>query len=116
LEERRKSKRFRIPFEVEIITPDKTDDYVLGEVKDFSPEGFSFEAKNIDPGINKTIKARFKLLPESSFVHVLGRIMWKIQFGDDSHVGVEIKEIESEVNSDNLSYPFDMWIDKIRNK
>lgn len=115
LEERRKSKRHRVPFDVEVIPSQNARNYVSGEVKDFSPEGFSFEAKSIDLGTNKIIKARFKIYPDSDYIHVLGSIVWEIQFGVDCQVGVEIKEIDAGTN-ENLGFPFNMWKDKIINK
>ncbi len=112
MEERRKSKRVRVPFNVEVIPSLNSDEYVKGEVRDFSPEGFSFEAKNIDLGINKPIKARFLIDPDSDYILITGRIVWEIQFGVDCQLGVEIGAIFVGNNND-LGFPFDMWKDKI---
>ncbi len=96
-----------------MIPSNDTNDYVSGDVRDFSPEGFSFESKNIKLGTNETIRTRFKLVSESEYISVLGIIIWKIQIGDDSQVGVEIRKVESIVESENLGYPFNMWRGKI---
>lgn len=103
-----------MPLSVEVIPSEQSKDYVLGETRDFSPEGFSFEAKNVELGTNKNIIARFRL-PESQYMYIQGRIVWKIQIGIDCQIGVQVNEIESEINGDELGYPFDMWTDKIKN-
>ena len=115
LEERRKSKRFRIPFNLEFIPSDNSNNYVPGEVRDFSPDGFSFEAKNIDLGTDKIMKVRFLVDKDSGYINVLGRIIWKIQVGVECQVGIEINEIDIGSNED-LGYPFDMWKDKIKTR
>jgi hypothetical protein len=115
LEERRKNKRFPIPFNVDVIPSQNTNRYVSGEIRDFSPEGFSFEAKKIDLEINNSVKARFQIYPGSDFINVLGRIVWKIRFGVDCQVGIEINEIDIG-SSHDLGFPFNMWKDKIKNK
>ena len=113
MKERRKSKRLHIPFNVEVIPSSDTDSYVSGEIKDFSPEGFSFEAKNITLGTNNAIKARFTIDPENGHINVTGRITWMIQIGVECQVGVEISEIDAGANKD-LGFPFTMWKDKIK--
>jgi len=115
VEERRKSRRFRIPFNVEVVPSHNASHYVPGDVRDFSPEGFSFEAKNIELGTNHAIRARFRIYPESDYINVYGRIIWKIQMGVESQVGVEIDTIDTGTNTD-LGYPFNMWNDKIINR
>ncbi len=115
MEERRRSKRFRIPFNVEVISSSNAVHYVSGDVRDYSPEGFSFEINNFDHGINDIIKARFRIDPESKYINVRGRIAWKIKIGIESRVGVEIDEIDTGTNKD-LGYPFNMWTDKIQNR
>lgn len=114
MDERRKSRRLTIPLNVEVIASEQSKDYVLGETRDFSQEGFSFESKDVELETNKTIVARFRLLPESRHVYVRGRVVWKIQIGDECQTGVQIDEIETEVDSEELGYPFDMWTDKIK--
>ncbi|MBI5664974.1 MAG: PilZ domain-containing protein [Nitrospirae bacterium] len=114
MEERRKSKRFRIPFNVEVIPSNVAVDYVSGNVRDYSPEGFSFEILDIELGTNDIIKARFRVDPEAGYINVLGRIAWKIKIAIESQVGVEIEEIDAGTNKD-LGYPFNMWKDKMRN-
>ncbi len=114
MEERRKSKRFRIPFNVEVIPSNSSVHYVSGEVRDYSTEGFSFEIINIDLGTNDVIRARFRIDPVSEYINIRGRIAWKIKIGIESQVGVEIDEIDTGTNKD-LGYPFNMWEDKIQN-
>ncbi len=115
MEERRKSKRFHIPFNVEVIPSSDTDIYVSGDVRDFSPEGFSFEAENIILETNRAIKARFTIDPGNAYVNVTGLIVWIIQIGVECQVGVEISEIDTGTHED-LGYPFTMWKDKMKNK
>lgn len=115
MDERRKSRRFRITFNVEVIPSDNSGNYVSGDVRDYSPEGFSFEINNFDLATNAVIKARFRIDPESEYIYVRGRIAWKIKIGVESQVGVEIEEINTGTNKD-LGYPFNMWTDKIQNR
>lgn len=115
MEERRKSRRFRIPFIVEVVPSSNTSHYVSGDIRDYSPEGFSFEINNIDLRTNDIIKARFRIDQESEYINVRGRIAWKIHIGIESQVGVEIDEIDIGTNKD-LGYPFNMWKDKIQNR
>lgn len=115
VQERRRSRRFRIPFIVEVVPSDSASHYVSGDVRDYSPEGFSFEAEDIDLGVNHIICARFRIDQESEYIHVRGRIAWKIKIGIESQIGVEIDEIDTGINTD-LGYPFSMWKDKSRNR
>ena len=113
MEERRKSKRLRIPFNLEVIPSDSSTTYVPGEIRDFSPDGFSFEAKNIGLGTDRIMKVRFLVDQDSDYINVRGRIVWKIQVGVESQVGIEINEIDIG-NNEELGYPFNMWKDKIK--
>ncbi len=114
MEDRRKSTRFRIPFTVEVIPSIESTEYVTGEIRDFSPDGFSFEAKEVSLEINSSVKARFQIHPDSDYIVVLGRVVWKIQFGIDCQVGIEVQELNTGT-SKNLGFPFNMWEDKITN-
>ena len=111
--ERRKGRRYRVPFDVEVIPSTETDTYVPGDVKDFSPDGFSFDAKNIALDTNSAVSARFQIFQGSGYIHVRGRVVWKIQIGEDSQLGVEIGEIDAGSTQD-LGFPFNMWKDKIK--
>ena len=113
MDDRRKGKRVRIPFVVEVIPSLNATNYVSGEIRDFSPDGFSFDAKNIDIGTDNEIRTRFQVHPESDYINVLGRIVWKIQYGVECQVGIEIKEIDTGDNV-NLGFPFEMWKDKFK--
>ncbi len=115
MEERRRSRRQHIPFSVQVIPAPDTDRYVTGVVRDFSPEGFSFEAENLTMGTDRRIKARFEIDPGKGHINVTGRTVWIIQIGVESQVGVEINEIDTGANED-LGYPFTMWKDKIKNR
>jgi len=113
LEERRRSRRFRIPFKVDVLPSRDAAHYVTGDIRDFSPDGFSFESVHIDLGTNSPIKARFLIDPGSDYISVNGRIAWKIKIGVETQVGVEIDELDTRNNTD-LGYPFCMWEDKIK--
>ena len=64
---------------------------------------------------NHAISARFRIDPKSDYINIYGRIVWKIQMGVESQVGVEIDVIDAGANND-LGYPFNMWKDKMRSR
>lgn len=98
---------------MELIPSAEADTYVKGDVKDFSPDGFSCDGKNIALGTNSAVKARFQIFPGAYYIHVRGRVVWKIQIGEDSQLGVEVGEIDAG-SGEALGFPFTMWKDKIK--
>lgn len=109
---RRKSKRFHIPLNMEFVSLKKSvNEYCFAKTRDFSSNGLSFTSNANDIELGELIMIKFELLQDNTYVYALGNIKWKRQVADKFLVGVKIRRIDQESRGKQLNFPFNIWAD-----
>jgi hypothetical protein len=109
LDDRRQFKRFDIVLDVKF-RERETSDYAAGLTKNFSREGLSFEAKNVDFPQKGILDFQLKHPKEDIFVSLIGNIAWREKDRDRYLIGIKLLEIQKEIKWDILDYAYDRWV------
>lgn len=98
----RKFSRVNIPIITEFRPVKEADDFYWGLTKNFSCEGFAFEALDFPHETEKTMEFKLKFPMKGTFILVLGDLMWKKQTGDRSIAGIKLKDMGEELRKEFL--------------
>ena len=109
---RRKSKRFRVPLDIEFMPLKGTAEYSLGKTRNFSREGLSFSSNSFDGEPREPVMVKFKLLNEYMYIYALGEIIWKKKLVNKYWVGIKVRKIDKESRGMKLDFPFNVWFNK----
>jgi len=100
--EKRKFTRVDLPIIVEFNQARQGAEHFRGLTRNFSCEGFSFEAMDFNYELNETLEVKLKFLRKGTFITVLGDVMWKKATQDRYMTGIKLKDMSSEIQKEFL--------------
>lgn len=100
--EKRKFTRVDMPIIVEFNQARQGAEHFRGLTRNFSCEGFSFEAMDFNYELNETLEVKLKFLRKGTFITVLGDVMWKKATQDRYMTGIKLKDMSSEIQKEFL--------------
>ena len=100
--EKRKFTRVDTSIIVEFNQARKGAEHFRGLTRNFSCEGFSFEAMDFNYELNETLEVKLKFLRKGTFITVLGDVMWKKAAQDRYMTGIKLKDMSSEIQKEFL--------------
>ena len=80
-DDKRQSTRLDIPLEIQFKPSGVPDEYIPGVTRDFSREGFSFEAESFNFEPDAVLEFKVRLPEKESFAHMVGDIRWTNETG-----------------------------------
>jgi hypothetical protein len=111
LDNKRKFSRFNFALDVEF---NASGVAFSGITKNVSRDGISFILKScsIDPGL--PLQFQMQNPQREDTIEACGDIAWKIQMGDECHLGLLFKDINKVDKSDILDVAYDNWLSGMR--
>lgn len=100
--EKRKFTRVDTSIIVEFNHARQGAEHFRGLTRNFSCEGFSFEAMDFNYELNETLEVKLKFLRKGTFITVLGDVMWKKAAQDRYMTGIKLKDVSSEIQKEFL--------------
>ncbi len=100
--EKRKFTRVDMPIIVEFNQARQGAEHFRGLTRNFSCEGFSFEAMDFNYELNETLEVKLKFLRKGTFITVLGDVMWKKATQERYMTGIKLKDMSSEIQKEFL--------------
>jgi len=102
--------RFAIHLNMEWKPTKEANEHLIGIVRNFSREGFSFASENFDLKPKETVELRLKHPQKNKFVSVSGDIVWKRQLKNRCLAGIKLRDMDNEAKSEILDYAYNRWV------
>jgi c-di-GMP-binding flagellar brake protein YcgR len=109
--QRKESARISIPLHVEFKTSKDSTDYSTGITNNISRNGMCFDTQRIEIGPRDTIELRLKMPLKERFYNILGEFVWKKQGKNKCRVGIRIRKMDKEIETEILDYASKIWDD-----
>jgi hypothetical protein len=113
---KRKSARFDIHLDLELIPGGDITDYLVAVTSNFSRDGFSFVSGDFNIGPKETIRFKMTLPHKRDHIGVSGDLVWKHQIRDRCLAGIKIREMENTVKREILNYAYGKCIQELRSQ